>query len=285
MRRKRSGRLWLGAVPAGLIIAAFFMKDNMAFSKLFEAKPSDLEVAQSAGEHDRNGSTGGAAVSTPEPPAGNSAEETPAPEAVAQADAPKPAEADSITVLVNKSVPLPEDYAPADLVKPNVPFPFKEDLPKKYLRKEAAEALEQLFAGAKQDGIELYGVSGYRSYATQVAVYNQNVKTQGVEAANRVSAIPGHSEHQTGLAIDVSSRSAKFGLEEEFGDTPEGKWLAQHAPEYGFIIRYPKGKEGITGYAYEPWHIRYVGAKVAQEVTRRGITLDEYLGEYMPQKK
>ncbi|WP_019120639.1 M15 family metallopeptidase [Brevibacillus massiliensis] len=282
MRRKRSGRLWLGVVPAGLIVAAFLMKGNIAFTKLFEAKPADREVTQSTGEHSPNGSTGGMSVETPGPQAGNKAEETPAP---APADAPQPAEAGSITVLVNKSVPLPEDYAPADLVIPNVPFPFKEDLPKKYLRKEAAEALERLFAGAKRDGMELYGISGYRSYATQVAVYNQNVKTQGVEAANRVSAIPGHSEHQTGLAIDVSSRSAKFGLEEEFGDTPEGKWLAQHAPEYGFIIRYPKGKEEITGYAYEPWHIRYVGVKVAQEVTRQGITLDEYLEAYMPQKK
>ncbi|GIP38508.1 hypothetical protein J31TS4_17880 [Paenibacillus sp. J31TS4] len=184
----------------------------------------------------------------------------------------------AVTVLVNKKVLLPSDYVPSDLVYPDVPFSFNEKIEKRMMRAEAAKALEKLFAGAKKDGIQLYGVSAYRSYATQKSIYANNVKTQGEAKAAMYSAQPGTSEHQTGLSIDVSSQSAKFGLEEEFGDTAEGKWLAKHASEYGFIIRYPKGKESITGYAYEPWHIRYVGTDIAKEIAQKGLTLEEYLG-------
>ena len=94
--------------------------------------------------------------------------------------------------------------------------------------------------------------------------------------ANRVSAVPGTSEHQTGLTIDVSSPSAGNALEEAFGHTEEGQWLAQRAPEFGFIIRYPEGAEDITGYVYEPWHIRYVGKDLAPDIADSGLTLEEY---------
>lgn len=180
-----------------------------------------------------------------------------------------------LTVIVNKQRSLPADYIPSDLVEPNVPFPFTEKVEKRMMREEAAKALEELFAKAKQDGIELYAVSGYRSYRTQKSLFDTYVKTQGVEHAAAYSAVPGKSEHQTGLAMDVSGADAKTRLEEPFADTPEGKWLAAHCAEAGFIIRYLNGKEDITGYSYEPWHLRYVGKELAQEITSKGITLEE----------
>ncbi|QOS76657.1 M15 family metallopeptidase [Paenibacillus sp. JNUCC31] len=187
--------------------------------------------------------------------------------------------AQAMTVIVNKQRSLPEGYEPDDLVEPNVPFSFDGPHEKRHMRKEAAEALEKLFAGAKADGIELRAVSGYRSYQRQVSIYNNNVKTKGQEYTDRVSSVPGHSEHQTGLAIDVSSPSVGNALEEVFGTSKEGEWLAEHAAEYGFIIRYPKGEEGVTGYVYEPWHIRYVGPELAPDVVKSGLTLEEYFDE------
>lgn len=187
--------------------------------------------------------------------------------------------AQAMTVIVNKQRSLPKGYEPSDLVEPDVPFSFKGPHEKRHMRKEAAEALEKLFAGAKADGIELRAVSGYRSYKRQVSIYNNNVKTKGEEYASRVSAVPGRSEHQTGLAIDVSSPSVGNVLEEVFGSSKEGKWLDEHAAEYGFIIRYPKGEESKTGYVYEPWHIRYVGKDIALDVVKSGLTLEEYFDE------
>ncbi|WP_062837314.1 M15 family metallopeptidase [Paenibacillus amylolyticus] len=187
--------------------------------------------------------------------------------------------AESMTVIVNKQRSLPEGYEPADLVEPNVPFSFDEPHEKRHMRKEAAEALEKLFAGAKADGIELRAVSGYRSYQRQVSIYNNNVKTKGQEYTDRVSSVPGRSEHQTGLAIDVSSPSVGNVLEEVFGTSKEGQWLAEHAAEYGYVIRYLKGEEDTTGYVYEPWHIRYIGTDLAKDVAKSGLTLEEYFDE------
>jgi len=184
---------------------------------------------------------------------------------------------ESVTVLVNKQYSLPSSYEPKDLVYPNVPFTFKEQIEKRKMRKEAAQALEKLFAGAKKDGIFLAGVSAYRSHATQTSVYNNYVKKDGEEKARTYSAVPGHSEHETGLAIDVSGSDGKCAAEDCFGGTKEASWLAKHASEYGFIIRYLKGKESITGYQYEPWHIRYVGTEMAKDIAAKGITLEEYL--------
>ncbi|WP_282937790.1 D-alanyl-D-alanine carboxypeptidase family protein [Paenibacillus sp. RC67] len=187
------------------------------------------------------------------------------------------AEPESISVLVNKQFALPEKYEPSDLVYPDVPFTFKEKIEKRKMRKEAAAALEKLFAGAKKDGIYLAGVSAYRSHATQKTVFNNYVKTDGEEKAKTYSAVPGHSEHETGLAIDVSGSDGKCAAQDCFGGTKEAEWLAKHSAEYGFIIRYLKGKESITGYQYEPWHIRYVGTQMAKEIASKGITLEEYL--------
>jgi D-alanyl-D-alanine carboxypeptidase len=190
-----------------------------------------------------------------------------------------------VAVLVNKSFRLPEGYKPDPLVEPNVPFIFEGKSEKRMLRKEAADALEKLFAGAKADGVSLTGVSGYRSEATQTTLYNNYVKKDGVEAANKYSAKPGTSEHQTGLAIDVSASTGKCAAEDCFAGTKEAKWLVDHAAEYGYIVRYLKSKESITGYQYEPWHIRFVGKDIAKEIMTKGITLEEYLKQAIPVSK
>ncbi|MDY0406980.1 M15 family metallopeptidase [Virgibacillus sp. 179-BFC.A HS] len=182
-----------------------------------------------------------------------------------------------ILSLVNKSHALPTDFVPKDLVTPDVPFPFTEDLPKKQMRKPAANAMENMFAAAKKDGINLYAQSGYRSYERQEALFASYAEKDGEDAANKYSARPGQSEHQTGLTMDVTSPAIDFGIDERFADTKEGKWLAAHCADYGFIIRYPKGKEDITKYEYEAWHIRYVGEKAAKQIMKNHSTLEEYL--------
>ncbi len=182
-----------------------------------------------------------------------------------------------ILALINKEHALPSDYIPNDLVFPDIRFPFTEELPKRQLREIAANALEELFAASDEEGLDLFAQSGYRSYDTQDTIFASNVERHGEEAANNFSARPGESEHQSGLTMDVSTPSVDYMLVVEFGETPEGIWLAEHAHEYGFIIRYEKGKEHITQYQYEPWHLRYVGPKVASEVVEQGVTYEEYI--------
>ncbi|MED4163150.1 D-alanyl-D-alanine carboxypeptidase family protein [Halalkalibacterium halodurans] len=182
-----------------------------------------------------------------------------------------------LLVLVNKKYQLPNDYEPEDLVIPDVPFPFKGTPERKYLREEAAKALEELFEASQEAGVELYATSGYRSFATQKEIFSRNVSRLGFEIASQTSAFPSESEHQTGLAMDVTSSEVNFSLTTSFGDTKEGKWVEENAHKFGYIIRYQPGKEDITGYTYEPWHLRYIGKKAAKEIDERGITLEEYL--------
>lgn len=185
---------------------------------------------------------------------------------------------DNPLILVNKqSARLPDDYVPEDLVRPDVRFSFgEEDVEKSYMRKEAAEALEEMFRAAEKDGIYLYAVSGYRSYERQRQVFQYEVSQSGEEQALEVVAYPGQSEHQTGLAMDISSQSANLLLTEFFGETEEGKWLRDNAHRFGFILRYPEDKEHITGYSYEPWHFRYVGKEFAKIMYENGWTLEEF---------
>jgi D-alanyl-D-alanine carboxypeptidase len=178
-------------------------------------------------------------------------------------------QASSITVVVNKKHKLPAGYVPPDLT-PNRGG---------YLRAEVSGALDSLFAAALNAGIQLTSVSDYRSYQTQAAVYNNYVARDGQTLADTYSARPGYSEHQTGLAVDIGAVGTGSSLNACFGDTAAGQWIAANAPAYGFIIRYPAGKEAITGYQYEPWHLRYLGVGVAQAVTTSGKTLDEYFGK------
>jgi zinc D-Ala-D-Ala carboxypeptidase len=184
----------------------------------------------------------------------------------------------SIAVVVNKKIYLPKSYVPKDLVYPNVPFLFKEKIEKRKMRQEAAVALEKMFAAAKKDGIYLSGASGYRSYSTQTTVFNNYVNRDGYEKARTYSAIPGTSEHQTGLSIDVSGSNGYCAVSSCFAYTKEAKWLDKNSANYGYIIRYPKGKEYVTGYKYEPWHIRYIGAGIAKDMKSRGLTIEEYFG-------
>ena len=125
-------------------------------------------------------------------------------------------------------------------------------------------------ADAKALGLNIPLVSGYRSYETQEKLYNKYVKKDGEKKANTYSAKPGESEHQTGLAFDIGS------VDRSFANTIEAKWLAENAYLYGFIIRYPKDKEEITGYNYEPWHLRYVGQELAKYLKKNNLTLEEY---------
>lgn len=185
-------------------------------------------------------------------------------------------DAASITVLVNKEYSLPSSYIPKELVIPDVRFFAAESEEKKYMRSEAASALEEMFAAAADSGETLYGVSAYRSYSRQSEIYNKNIRQRGSAATNKVSAIPGHSEHQTGLAIDISCKELNGSLSEKFAYTSEGQWVSDNSYKYGFIVRYPKDKEHITGYTYEPWHIRYVGTDLATYLHDNDYTLEEY---------
>jgi D-alanyl-D-alanine carboxypeptidase len=185
---------------------------------------------------------------------------------------------DSIKVLVNKQFALPEDYAPDDLVTVEVPTVL-ENPEIRQLREVASEALTDMFAAAEEDGIILYARSGYRSYQTQVELFNNYVSNHGEEAANRYSARPGESEHQTGLAMDVTSESVNYQLTEAFGETAEGQWVEENAHDFGYIIRYLEGEEEVTGYQYEPWHLRYLGEELAADVAESGLTYEEYLLE------
>ena len=157
-------------------------------------------------------------------------------------------------LIVNKTYALPEDYHPNGL------------------HPEAKAAFDRMQAAAAVEGLKLKIISGFRPYSQQYSTYNNYAARDGKELADRYSARPGHSEHQTGLAMDINS------LRQSFANTAEGKWLAAHCAEYGFIIRYGEGKEEKTGFMYEPWHIRYLGADLAKEVTESGLSLEEFLG-------
>ncbi|WP_017470701.1 M15 family metallopeptidase [Amphibacillus jilinensis] len=185
---------------------------------------------------------------------------------------------DSIEVYVNKQRRLPEGYEPNDLVEPDVEHLAKQGNNRRLLRQEAAEALELLFEEADEQGIDLVAVSGYRSYERQKTIYQSNVANKGQEEADRFSAQAGTSEHQTGLAMDVSAASVSFLLDQAFDQTDEGSWLAEHAHQFGFIIRYPEGKTDITGYEFEPWHLRYLGEELATYLYEEDLTLEEYFG-------
>ncbi len=183
---------------------------------------------------------------------------------------------ESITVFVNKEFVLPKDYVPKDMVIPNVLFDIEGYDERKLLREEAAYALERLFVAAKKDGHTLYGISGYRSYERQKQIFSNNILKKGKRHTLKYSAVPGASEHQTGLSMDVSSKSLRYRLITPFANSPEGEWLGENAHKYGFVIRYSKEKEDITGYAYEPWHIRYLGKDLATYLYTNDLTLDEY---------
>jgi D-alanyl-D-alanine carboxypeptidase len=147
------------------------------------------------------------------------------------------------------------------------------------LRAEAAKSLEKLFAAAKHNGTPLRLSSAYRSYVYQVSLYSGYVAKEGQGAADAESARPGYSEHQTGLAVDVGNVDGACEVERCFGDSPAGQWVAANAYKYGYIVRYPNGLTDVTGYEYEPWHLRYVGVDLAAEMHKMGTqTLEQFFG-------
>lgn len=185
---------------------------------------------------------------------------------------------DTDILLVNKAHPLGGNYIPQNLVVPKVKFISTGDPNVREMNSTAATALENMFAGAKQDGFTLLAVSGYRSYKYQTQVYNAKVIKDGKASASEYVAIPGESEHQTGLAMDLLSTEYTE-LDDGFAKTKSYEWLEANCAKYGFIIRYLKGKENITKYNFEPWHMRYVGVNAAETIMEKGITLEEYLGK------
>ena len=170
--------------------------------------------------------------------------------------------------IVNKDHKLSPSYKPA---LKTIPGTSKQMTP------EAVAAFDKMRKAAKKDGISLTAVSGYRSYARQKTLFASYSRQLGVKEAARVSARPGTSEHQTGLAIDVGASSGRCVISKCFANTREGKWVAKHSHKYGFIMRYPKGTEKITGYDYEPWHFRYVGTAIAKDMKNKKVkTLEKY---------
>lgn len=174
----------------------------------------------------------------------------------------------SLWVVVDKHHPLsPKTYVPASLVIPKIPLRSNITSTEEYVRSDTAAALEAMVSAAKAGGVNLNLQSGYRSYSFQVSLYNSYVAQQGQTQADQESARPGYSEHQTGLAADLGGTSnPACNVAQCFATTAEGKWLAANAYKFGFIIRYPDGQQQVTGYEYEPWHVRYVGDALAAEM-------------------
>jgi D-alanyl-D-alanine carboxypeptidase len=164
-------------------------------------------------------------------------------------------------VLVNKEYGIPSDFATG-------------------LDEEMLKQFELMKADAKSDGLDINIRSGYRTQETQETLFNNYVAKDGLEEAMRYSAVPGFSEHQTGLAIDISNGDSQTSIGDWFTETPQATWLYENAWKYGFILRYPEGKENITGYKYESWHYRYVGVAHSENFNQNDLTLEEYLGIY-----
>jgi len=178
--------------------------------------------------------------------------------------------ASSLQVVVNKHRQLnPAAYVPGQLVRVQA----------ERLRAPAADAYKQFAKAAKAAGVNVMPISGYRSFSEQASLYDSYVRQYGQATADTLAARPGYSEHQTGLAMDIGNASGTCALQACFANTPAGRWAAEHGWEYGFIIRYPAGAQAITGYTYEPWHLRYVGKVIAEDMQSTGIaTLEKYFG-------
>ncbi|MDD7409043.1 MAG: M15 family metallopeptidase [Anaerovoracaceae bacterium] len=188
--------------------------------------------------------------------------------------------ADGYLILVNKEAGnhLDASYQPQDLER--VKYVAQDRSPAGWsMRHTAAEAFNRLSEDAAKEGIDIVVTTAYRSYDFQTQLFNSYVAQKGEAEANKTSARPGESEHQTGLAADLSTKEINYANSSAYGDTAAGRWTAENCYKYGFIIRFPDGQEGITGYTYEPWHIRYVGMTAAKEIHDQGITLEEYIKE------
>jgi len=180
------------------------------------------------------------------------------------------------TFLVNRQYRITDAYIP-QVRRAKVTGEVRE------MRDDAAAALEEMFAACKEEtGATLITVSGYRSYQTQKTIYNRKVQNTGSrQKADEYVAWPGASEHQLALAMDVNQRAKDNGLSHAFASTKGGKWMAENCHRFGFILRYQKGWENITGYKYECWHVRYVGVEHAQAMAEADIPMETYMDEYL----
>ncbi len=177
-------------------------------------------------------------------------------------------------ILVNKYLYLNNDYVPNNLV--NLDNKYSKNGIK--LVKSAKDMFEKMYNDAIKDGYKIRIMSSYRSYDYQTYLYNKYKKEDGIKEADMCSARPGYSEHQTGLCIDIDDGKTSY---EQFNQSPSYIWMINNSYKYGYIERYPKGKENITGYKYEPWHYRYVGIDIAKFIHDNKITFDEYYSKYI----
>ncbi len=176
--------------------------------------------------------------------------------------------------LVNKYNYLKEEFVPNNLVEMTTPY-SKEGI---YLVEEARDNFYKLVDKAKEEGLTIRAISAYRGYTYQKRLYDKYVEADGVNKADTYSARPGYSDHQTGLVVDVDNTISSF---ENFTNTKEYQWMLDNSYKYGFILRYPSGKESITGYQFESWHYRYVGLKLAKKIKASNLTFDEYFTRYL----
>ncbi|MBR1718468.1 MAG: M15 family metallopeptidase [Bacilli bacterium] len=180
-------------------------------------------------------------------------------------------------MLVNKFYHLKEDYVPENIVDASKTYAYDENS----ATEETISAFKKMYAKAKSEGLNLIITSSYRTYKDQDRIWNSYAIRESEEWADAYAARPGYSEHQTGLALDIVTYKSTM---DNFDETPEAKWLADNAYKYGFILRYPKDKENLTGYDYEPWHYRYVGVENAKKIYKEGITFEEYYAYYVENK-
>ena len=185
-------------------------------------------------------------------------------------------EANGLFFLVNKEHHVDKEYVPDDL-EPIKYYAADRNKYTRFMRAEAAEHFHELVEAAAAEGIDIVMTTAYRSYEFQEVLWNNYVAQKGEEEANKTSARPGESEHQTGLAVDLSTSEIDYRNSSDFADTAAGRWVAENAHKFGFILRFPEGKSDITGYSYEAWHLRYVGMTAAADIDEQDLTLEEYL--------
>lgn len=178
----------------------------------------------------------------------------------------------SITRLISTTFPIDKTYVPSDLIEINVIR--KNGTPK--LREEATNALEEMIQASEEAGLKVRVLSAYRSYAEQESLYSYYYNTYGEEWASEIDDHPGASEHQLGLAVDLTQEYSNCDLQACFADTEVYAWLSKHAYEYGFIERYPEEKKEVTGIIYSSWHYRYVGKEEAKKLYESQLTMEEY---------
>lgn len=268
-QKKKSPFVVIASISCVLLIAilgSIYYKYNAAQSSTNDEEPVDSQIVEKSKPIEP------ALASNEEAPSNNSeqkAEPTEQPETKdvelvngyikGQQPATEPTYVNGV-LIVNKKNPLPADYD-------------KGEDP------TAKAAFDKMATAAKAEGIELVAFSGYRSYEYQTSLYDRYVAKDSKDAADRYSARPGYSEHQSGLAFDIGEKGREdLWLTSAFGETKAGQWLVNNAHKYGFILRYPEGKEDITGFMYESWHFRYLEGDLAKKVYEAGVTLEEYLG-------